>query len=518
MALAPYSPRQIAGQALPKYKESWQRFSSGFTPGQKAVTLATVVGLVLAAVVLSTQMSKPSYQPLFTGLQPSSAAAITAQLKSSGVPYKLAAGGATVEVPAAKVDQERLALAAAGLPQAGSGAGLSILDKEGITTSQFTQQADYQRAVQDELQNTIDSIQGISASQVEIVMPTQTAFALGNAQSPSASVMVDLAPGATLTSAQVGSIAHLVSSAVPSLAASKVTVADSNGDLLWGPGVQNGPAAALSAAQGYDSAAEASLSSMLDQIVGTGNADVRVNAVLSTATTKTVTKGLELTPKGAPVRSASNVSTSKETFTGTNAALGGVLGTNTVTPTGAGKSSYTKTSGQTSYETGVQDVTVSQPPGQVLHESVSVVLSALPKGTSLANVRQAISAAAGLSPADTLSVVAIPFSQVLAKQAASQAKKEAAAAAKAQLYSMVKVAVAVLAIVLALLVLWRKSTKRAAPPQALDYIPRPPEPLPLQQPTIESAPAPELDRDVASRVLRSWLEEVPSAGAAGTNS
>lgn len=206
-------------------------------------------------------------------------------------------------------------------------------------------------------------------------MPTQTALALGNAQKPSASVMVNLQPGTTLSSGQVQSIAHLVSSAVPNLRASDVTVANDNGDLLYGPGVQSGPAATLSAAQRYDSAAEASLSSMLDQVVGPGNAAVRVNAVLSTATTKTVTKELELTPKGVPVRSPSSVSPSKQTFTGTNAALGGVLGTNTVTPAGTGKSNYTKTSNQTGYETGVQDVTTSQPPGQVEHESVSVVLS-----------------------------------------------------------------------------------------------------------------------------------------------
>ena len=518
MALAPYTPRQVAEKLPPKYKEAWQQFASGFTPGQKAVTLATLLGLVVAAVVLSAQMGKASYQPLFTGLQPSSAAAITAQLKSSGVPYKLADGGATVEVPASKVDQERLSLAAAGLPQAGSGAGLSILDKEGITTSQFTEQADYQRAIQDELQSTIDSIQGVSASQVEIVMPTQTAFALGNAQNPSASVMVDLQPGTTLSSGQVQAIAHLVSSAVPNLRASDVTVADNNGDLLYGPGAQNGPAAALSAAQSYDSAAEASLSTMLDQIVGPGNADVRVDAVLSTATTKTVTKGLELTPKGVPVRAANSVSTSKENFTGTNAALGGVLGTNTVTPTGTGKSNYTKTSNQTSYETGVADVTTSQPPGQVQHESVSVVLSALPKGTTVAKIRQAIAAAAGLTPTDTLSVVAIPFSQELAKQAASQAKAEAAAKAKAQLYDLVKVGAVVAVIALALFVLWRKSQKRSLPAQELAYIPPRPEVPAPPAPAVDDNAVPELDKDVASRVLRSWLEEVPSTtSAAGTN-
>src|SRR5579875_3392103 len=310
MALTTYTPGPVANRAAARYKQAWERFSSGFTPGQKAVTAIAAIALIAGLAVLSSTMSSTNYQPLFSGLEPASAAAIVSQLQSSKVPYRLADGGATVLVPAAKVDQERLSLAAAGLPQAGSGAGLSILDKEGITTSQFTQQADYQRAVQDELQSTIDSTQGVSASQVEIVMPSQSAFALGNAETPSASVMVDLEPGTTLANGQVEAIAHLVASAVPDLSAGNVTVADNNGDLLYGPGAGSGPAATLSAAQSYDSAAEASLTSMLDQIVGPGNAEVRVDAVLGTASTKTVTQGIELGPKGAPVRVANNVSTS----------------------------------------------------------------------------------------------------------------------------------------------------------------------------------------------------------------
>lgn len=515
MALAPYSPKQIATQALPRYKEAWQKFSSGFTPGQKAMTLATLLGLLVGALVLSAQMSKQPYEPLFTGLQPSSAAAITSQLASQKVPYKLADGGASILVPAGKVDQERLALAAAGLPEQGSGAGLSILDKEGITTSQFTEQADYQRAIQDELQSTIDSVQGVSASQVEIVMPSQTAFALGNAQSPSASVMLDLAPGATLSPGQVDAIAHLVASAVPDLRASEVTVADNNGDLLYGPGVQEGPAATLSAEQSYDSAVEASLSSMLDQVVGPGNAEVRVSAVLDSATTKTVTQGFELSPKGAPVRVANNVSTSKETFSGSGAALGGVLGTNTLT-NGAGKSTYTKTDNQTSYETGVSQVSIDQPPGQVKSESVSVVLSALPKGATVAEIRQAVAAAAGLTPADKLSVVVVPFSNELANLAKSQAKAEAAARSEAQLESIAKTAAVVALIGLALFVLWRKARKRPPLPQ-LAYIPPPAEvePPPTRPLAVaEGQGAPELDHDVASRVLRAWLEEAPSKAGA----
>lgn len=518
MATTPPAPRQLVSQVSDRYRAGWRRFWSGFTSGQKATTVLAVAGLVIAVIVLSTQMTSTSYQPLFTGLQPQTASQITAKLTAAKVPYQLTSGGATVEVPAGKVDQERLAMAAAGLPQAGSGAGLSILDKEGITTSQFTQQADYQRAIQDELEQTIDSIQGVQGSQVEIVMPSDTAFALGNNQTPSASVMLQLQAGTTLSPGQVSSVAHLVASAVPNLTASAVTVADNSGALLYGPGLPSSPSVTPATTVGYDNSMDASLSSMLDQIVGPGNAVVRVSAVLNSATSHTVTNGLQLSPKGATVSTPASVKTTTERFAGTGAALGGVLGTNT-TNTGTGKSTYSKASRQTSYETGVSKTTVDQPPGQVASESVSVVLSALPKGVTTAKVRQAVSAAAGLTPADTISVVRIPFSNALSKQASAQAKQLAAAKARATLVGYAKTGVAVAAILVALVVLWRKSKAKAPTPvpaqTALAFQPAaaPAPALTAQLPAVEAAPAPQFDNDAASRVLRAWMDESNRQGA-----
>ena len=118
---------------------------AGFTTGQKVMTVLAVVGAIVAAVVFMSAESKPSYQPLFTNLQSSDAGAITQQLASQKIPYQLANGGSTVLVPAADVDQERIALAQQGLPQAGN-VGFSNLEKSGITTSDFVQQVEYQQA------------------------------------------------------------------------------------------------------------------------------------------------------------------------------------------------------------------------------------------------------------------------------------------------------------------------------------------------------------------------------------
>src|SRR5947199_2504722 len=118
---------------------------SGFSTGQKVITGLAVAGLIVGALTFSSWAGKPSYAPLFTNLQPSDAAAITQKLTSSKVPFKLADGGATVLVPQSVLYQQRMDLSAAGLP-AGGNDGYKLLDKQGITTSEFRQHVDYQRA------------------------------------------------------------------------------------------------------------------------------------------------------------------------------------------------------------------------------------------------------------------------------------------------------------------------------------------------------------------------------------
>src|SRR5580692_10902236 len=216
-------------------RDGMKRFASEFTTGQKAVTLAAAVAVVVGAFAFMSFSGRPNYTTLFTNLQSSDAANITSKLTTDKVPYQLADGGTTVMVPASDVDQERLSLAQAGLP-ATSTVGLSLLDKEGITSSNMTQQADYLQALQGELEQTIDSIQGVASSQVNVALPANQDFALNNDNPTGASVMVTMLSGQTLSSGSVEAIVHLVGSSVPNLDSGNVTVADSNGNLLAGPG------------------------------------------------------------------------------------------------------------------------------------------------------------------------------------------------------------------------------------------------------------------------------------------
>ena len=98
----------------------------------------------------------PSYTPLFSGLQATDANGIVEQLRTDNVPYELSDGGATILVPQDKVYDERLKAAAAGLPTAAA-TGYSLLDKMGVTSSEFQQSVTYKRALEGELASTISA-------------------------------------------------------------------------------------------------------------------------------------------------------------------------------------------------------------------------------------------------------------------------------------------------------------------------------------------------------------------------
>ena len=171
-----------------------RQYLNGFTPGQKAMTVIAAIGLAVGGAVFVTHASGPSYTVLYANLQSSQAGQVTQQLSSNHVPYELEDNGATVLVPEADVNQERISLAEAGLPSGGT-ITFQTLASTGITSSQFVQNVDYQEALEGQLASTIESIQGISNAQVSLVMPSTSSFAVASTQTPTASVLVDLADG-----------------------------------------------------------------------------------------------------------------------------------------------------------------------------------------------------------------------------------------------------------------------------------------------------------------------------------
>jgi flagellar M-ring protein FliF len=423
MALVP-----ISRESLSSARGRATSILAGFTTGQKVMTVLAAVGVIVAGVLFMGAESKPTYQPLFTNLQSSDAGAITQQLASQKVPYQLADGGSTILVPAADVDQERVALAQQGLPQAGN-VGFSNLEKSGITTSEFVQQVEYQQALEGQLEQTISSIQGVQSAQVNLVVPQQSDFAVGTQQATTASILVNLAPGTVLSTGQVSAVVHLAASSVPGLSSSDVTVVDNHGDVLTAPGDAGGTSGASNTQQtnAYDSQLAASLTALLGRVVGEGNAAVQVNALLDFNQSQTTTNGLQLNAQGQPVTAPTGQNTSNSTYSGSGTPPSGVLGSSQAPTTTGGNGTYSTTSSQITNAVGQVTQTVKQAPGQVQRTSVAVLLNSSKK-VNEAQVRSLVTAAAGLNKAngDQLVVTSMPFAAAANSQSAAAAASASA--------------------------------------------------------------------------------------------
>lgn len=199
--------------------------------------LGLMIGLAASvaigvAIVLWAQ--EPSYRVLYGNLSEKDSALVTAELAKSAIPYKVSENNGNIMVPASDLHNARLKLAAAGLPGSSS-SGYEILEKEQtFGTSQFMENARYQRALEGELAQTISAMSNVQSARVHLAIPKQSAF-VRNRKKPSASVLVHLHPGQSVQDGQVAAIAHLVSSSIPNLDIADVTVVDQRGRLLSSP-------------------------------------------------------------------------------------------------------------------------------------------------------------------------------------------------------------------------------------------------------------------------------------------
>lgn len=246
-------------------------------PLNRKLALAGLVVIVFAMLLtLLLWLPKQDYQILYTNLTSEDAGNVINKLKEKKVPYQVKDNA--IYVPSDKVHELRLELAAQGIPS-GGGVGFEIFDKTQIGLTEFSQRVNYIRALQGELQRTIKQLQEVDQVRVHIAIPEKTIFT-EKEDHPTASVVLKLKPGRSLSKEQVSSIIHLVSSSVEGLSPQYVTVVDQYGNLLSAP---KDPAQLVDATQieykrNIEKTYEKNIQSMLENIVGKGKAIVRVSA------------------------------------------------------------------------------------------------------------------------------------------------------------------------------------------------------------------------------------------------
>ena len=199
--------------------------------GWRKLAALGIVGMLTAAMVGfgGYWLSRPAYETLYGGLDRQDVANIGSALTEAGIPFDVAADGASVKVRYSETARARMLLAEKGLPHSAS-SGYELYDKLGsLGLTSFMQDVTRVRATEGELARTIQLMNGIRAARVHIVLPDEGSFRRAK-QPPSASVMIRTE---TIADARTGqAIRHLVAAAVPGMTIDQVTVLNTDGTLL----------------------------------------------------------------------------------------------------------------------------------------------------------------------------------------------------------------------------------------------------------------------------------------------
>lgn len=200
-------------------------------PTRLAVMGAVILGLLMFFVFISMKVSTPSLKLLYSDLSTVDSSAVAAKLESEEIRYEVSADGSRVMVPANEIGRARMLLAEAGLPDGGS-MGYELFDSQsGFGTTNFVQNINQVRALEGELSRTIGTLEPIRSARVHIVLPQRELFSRDTTDAR-ASVVVNLVQGQRLERQQIMAIQSLVSSAVPDLEPTNISVVDQSGTLL----------------------------------------------------------------------------------------------------------------------------------------------------------------------------------------------------------------------------------------------------------------------------------------------
>ncbi len=280
----------------------FQEFFKGLGPTKRLSIVATGVIVAIALVVIAIMMSGKDYAPLLTNVPSEQLSSIVEKLNSKNVPFQLRDDGKTVAVPKELLHSTQMSLMAElGSSRIGS-IGLELFDKNDFGVNSYAQKINFQRALQGELMRSINTLTSVRQSKVILALPNKKNF-MEEAAQPTASVVVELHPGKTLSPDQIRGIQYLVSSSVEGLVPEKVAVVDERGKMLSrvSDPSTGGSNELAELKTKVESDLEERIESILQKVVGHGKVIARVDATLNNKITTAVEETVD--PEKTAIRS-----------------------------------------------------------------------------------------------------------------------------------------------------------------------------------------------------------------------
>lgn len=252
-------------------------------PARLGIMGGVLLALLVFFLFVSMRVSTPDMKLLYSDLSSIDSGAIAAKLEEVQIRYEISQDGTRVLVPDTEVGRARMLLAEAGLPNGGS-MGYELFDKQsGFGTTNAVQNVNQVRALEGELARTISSLGPVRSARVHLVLPQRELFSR-ESRPASASVAINVRPGAKLEQDQIIAIQSLIASAVPQLKPENVSIIDHEGNLLARGGDENMTLASLKAEEmrlGYERRVTQAIEDLVGRSVGYGKVRANVTADLN---------------------------------------------------------------------------------------------------------------------------------------------------------------------------------------------------------------------------------------------
>jgi flagellar M-ring protein FliF len=215
---------------LEKIHRNFMEFYSTLDAGKK-ISLFVISGLIFTVLVgIVVWASKTRFEVLYTDLNREDSKKIAVILEEKKISYSLSNDGKTISIPEELIGKWRLELAVMGVNFSGT-VGYEVFDKQSFGTTSFVQRINKQRALEGELIKTIMFINGVKRARVHLSLPENSPF-VSEKKPPSASIVLELQRGVTLSESEIKGIGSLVSSSVEGMREENVVILDHRGKKL----------------------------------------------------------------------------------------------------------------------------------------------------------------------------------------------------------------------------------------------------------------------------------------------
>lgn len=249
----------------------------------RRVLVFGILGVSISGLVyIMTRARSGSFKTVATVAQPGELAEAIWKLHQLDIPTSIDDSGTTLKVPNSKYHQAAMILAEEGLVGGRAIQGYSeLMDSPGIGLSDFEQKVRFHRSLEGELARTVMWINGVDRARVHLARPQPSLFITERAK-PTASVMLKLRPGVTLTGKNVLGIANLVANAVEDLEPEAVTIVDTKTGRMLNEDLDADGSGSVTSWVSYktdfENRLKRKIEGMLERTVGAGKVIAHVNA------------------------------------------------------------------------------------------------------------------------------------------------------------------------------------------------------------------------------------------------